>query len=116
MSHYLSDAGMAKVLTVVLALIFLAIAAVFVQPADEKLKGDIKIITSRADIESHLSQHKATIGSDFDGYRNHVYRVLCYALHYLHGDTSKLNVIAVALVYHDIGLWTDKNLAYLEPS
>jgi hypothetical protein len=34
---------------------------------------------------------------------------------YILDDESKLPIIAAALVYHDIGLWTDNILSYLEP-
>ncbi|KAG1656699.1 hypothetical protein FOA52_004760, partial [Chlamydomonas sp. UWO 241] len=47
----------------------------------------------------------------------HVYRVLTYALHFL-GDVNhpKRDAIALALVHHDIGLWADEVLGYIEPS
>jgi len=48
------------------------------------------------------------IGSDYAGYRGHVYRVLSYSLHYLGSniDPTSRNLLELALVYHDIGLWT----------
>ena len=52
------------------------------------------------------------------GYRNHIYRVFTFANHFLEGKlNSKFKkVVEIGLVYHDIALWTDKKLAYLEPS
>ena len=37
-------------------------------------------------------------------------------MHFLDNDPSVERVVETAFVYHDIGLWTDKELAYLEPS
>ena len=76
----------------------------------------ITIISEDPIIESELSRFGPAIGNDLLGYRNHVYRVLTYAMHFLAGDSRWRPVIAFALVYHDIGMWTDGTLAYLEPS
>ncbi|PIB93390.1 hypothetical protein [Caulobacter sp. FWC2] len=42
--------------------------------------------------------------------------MLTYAMHFLGGDARWREVVAFALAYHDVGLWTDGKLAYLEPS
>lgn len=78
-------------------------------------KNEIRIIRHSDVVEEHLGKYKALIGPDYDGYRNHIYRVLTYANHFLWDKSPNLDVIASALVYHDIGLWTAKTLAYLEP-
>lgn len=75
----------------------------------------IRIITNSDVVEQHLNRYKEIIGADFDGYRNHIYRVMTYANHFLNNDQSQADVIGTALVYHDIGLWTAGTLAYLEP-
>jgi hypothetical protein len=36
-------------------------------------------------------------------------------MHFLGGNGAR-SVVETALVYHDLGLWSDKELAYLEPS
>ncbi|MGB5812601.1 MAG: hypothetical protein WBG86_18845 [Polyangiales bacterium] len=77
---------------------------------------DIEIITHSDRVEALLDPYRITIGRDFDGYRGHIYRVLTYAMHFLGGDPSARPVIEAALVYHDLGLWTHHELAYLEPS
>lgn len=83
---------------------------------DPYLLNDIKIITYNENIEKHLLRYKTVLGNDYEGYRGHIYRVLTYAIHFLNGNEDKLSVIGSALVFHDIGLWTDGTLAYLEPS
>ncbi|MEM6254402.1 MAG: hypothetical protein AAF821_15915 [Cyanobacteria bacterium P01_D01_bin.156] len=56
------------------------------------------------------------IGKDFPGYRNHVYRTITYAMHFLGDATAHEQLVETAFVHHDIGLWSDHGLAYLEPS
>lgn len=88
----------------------------YINLEDATLNREIKIVTSNEIIDTFLDRYKAKIGNDLPGYKNHLYRVLTYSLHYLNGDTTFLPQIGIALVYHDIGLWTDSTLAYLEPS
>jgi len=77
---------------------------------------DIVITTHRPWLEEIFAPYVETIGGDYPGYRNHVYRTVTYAMHFLDNDPSVERVVETAFVYHDIGLWTDKELAYLEPS
>jgi hypothetical protein len=83
---------------------------------DPYLLAPIKIIDNHPAVETYLKKYEKVIGTDYPGYRNHIYRVLTYTLHFLDKDETFLHVIGPALVYHDIGLWTDKQLSYLEPS
>lgn len=76
----------------------------------------IRPITHSDHVEQLLGSFRDQIGADFEGYRNHIYRVLSYSLYFLGGDETHRKTIETALVYHDIGLWTDRELAYLEPS
>lgn len=79
-------------------------------------RDDIRIIDHSDRIEALFEPLKATIGVDYQAYRGHVYRVCTYAMHFLDGDEAARPLVETALVYHDIGLWSDQNLAYLEPS
>lgn len=76
----------------------------------------IAVIDHDPIIERELALARDRVGADFPGYRNHVYRVLTYALHFLGGDEQWRAPIAFALAHHDVGLWTQRALAYLEPS
>ncbi len=102
----------------ILQLLFCVGAVVYIQFKESEILGrnDIKIITHSDVVEHHLKKYKHLIGDDFDGYRNHIYRVMTYSMHFLHNNETYMDVIGSALVFHDIGLWTDKTLAYLEPS
>jgi len=77
---------------------------------------DIKIKLERPFVEELLTRYEALIGKDFPGYRNHVYRTITYAMHFLGNAEEHERLVEAAFVYHDIGLWTDHELAYLEPS
>jgi hypothetical protein len=77
---------------------------------------EIMIKTQRPRVESLFSPYRDSIGRDFDGYRNHVNRCITYAMHFLDQEPAYEPMVETAFVYHDIGLWTDKELAYLEPS
>lgn len=70
----------------------------------------------RPRVEELLAPYRIVIGDDFEGYRNHVYRTVTYAMNFLDNDPSYEQLVETAFVYHDIGLWTDHKLAYLEPS
>ena len=77
---------------------------------------DITIKTDRPRVEELFAPYRSVIGRDYDGYRNHVYRTITYAMHFLNNAPEYERLIETAFVYHDIGLWTDHELAYLEPS
>lgn len=76
----------------------------------------IKIINHSERVESLLAPYADSIGEDFSAYRGHIYRTLTYAMHFLDDDVDQLPLLEAIFVFHDIGLWLDKNLAYLEPS
>lgn len=77
---------------------------------------EIEIKLERPHVEELFSRYKSVIGKDFPGYRNHVYRTITYAMHFLDNDPKFERLVETIFVYHDIGLWTDHELAYLEPS
>ncbi len=68
-------------------------------------------------IEDLLLPYKALIGSDYVHYKNHVHRVFNYTMELKKAvkdnDDQK---IAIAAVFHDIGMWTAKTFDYLDPS
>jgi hypothetical protein len=63
-----------------------------------------------------LAAHVGVLGSDLTGYRHHVYRVvnLCVAQNAV--DGANLELVAVAAVFHDLGIWTHGTFDYLGPS
>jgi hypothetical protein len=72
------------------------------------------LMTSIPAIDDVLDDYATALRKDFVGYRNHVYRVanLCIAL----AGRSELQKIAVAAVFHDLGIWTNGTFDYIAPS
>jgi HD superfamily phosphodiesterase len=74
------------------------------------------MVTKLLTIDQVLDDHASVLGHDRIAYRNHVYRVvnLCLAVD---GDTPVgLEKLAVAAVFHDLGIWTDHTFDYIAPS
>jgi hypothetical protein len=74
----------------------------------------VPLITSHPTVERVLGEHAEALAGDATGYRNHVYRVLSWALD-LAPDLDRERA-ALALAWHDIGIWTDATWDYLGPS
>jgi hypothetical protein len=65
-------------------------------------------------IDDVLNDHATALGDDFFAYRNHVYRIvnLCAAM----AGQGEVEKIAVAAVFHDLGIWTNSTFDYIAPS
>ncbi len=63
-----------------------------------------------------LDDHAAELGRDFTGYRNHTYRVANLCVLLSPDAPERLEKIAIAAAFHDMGIWTDGTFDYLEPS
>lgn len=70
---------------------------------------------SNRTIEALLEKFRPVIGLDFSKYRNHIYRVFFNCL-LLDSDEANKEKYAIAVVFHDIGIWTDRTIDYLNPS
>ena len=66
-------------------------------------------------IENILDQHRNSLGNDFEKYKNHVHRIFALCLE-LEGSEKNSEKYAIAAVFHDLGIWTDKTFDYLKPS
>lgn len=62
-----------------------------------------------------LLPFKTVINQDYLKYRNHVCRVYLNCL-LLDDNTMNEGKYAVAAVFHDIGIWTNNTIDYLDPS
>jgi len=73
------------------------------------------LLTSVPTADEVLKAYALELGHDFIAYRNHVYRVmnLCAAIA---EDRAEVEKIAVAAVFHDLGIWTNKTFDYIAPS
>jgi hypothetical protein len=74
----------------------------------------VSLLTRIPTIDEVLDGHATALGDDSLAYRNHVYRVvnLCVAML----GRRELEKIAVAAVFHDLGIWTNGTFDYIAPS
>jgi hypothetical protein len=83
---------------------------------------------SRLDtLDELLERHAAALGADLVPYRHHAYRVLnfCAALWTESSrgagasstdEPQQREKMAIAVAFHDLGIWTDRTFDYLPPS
>jgi hypothetical protein len=85
-------------------------------PSDEKFHA----YTEHLVLDTELEKFSGAMGDEMNAYRNHCLRVLSFAVAHLGGvknvSSKSVDVMALALAYHDLGLWSDGALDYLEPS
>ena len=74
------------------------------------------LLTSVPTIDEVLHDHASALGHDFIAYRNHVYRVVNLCSRDRGRRDVDLEKIAVAAVFHDLGIWTNKTFDYIAPS
>jgi hypothetical protein len=67
-------------------------------------------------IEEVLDAHVSEVGRDLVAYRNHVYRVVNLCLAIVGDRRVDSEKIAVAAVFHDLGIWTNHTFDYIPPS
>jgi hypothetical protein len=67
-------------------------------------------------LEEILGNWQAQIGKDYQGYKNHLYRMInfCFALH--NCNEEERNKIIIAACFHDLGIWASSTFDYLPPS
>src|SRR5215831_5851032 len=74
------------------------------------------LVTNLPTIERVLDDHASVVGPDHVGYRNHVYRVVNLCLAIVGDHPVELEKLAVAAVFHDLGIWTNHTFDYIAPS
>lgn len=72
-------------------------------------------------LDDELFLLSSLLGKDLGPYRNHCLRVLTFTKYFLPESTEEdlpdaMDLAATAIAYLRIGLWTDKNLNYVESS
>lgn len=72
------------------------------------------LLTRIPTVDDVLRDHATALADDFLAYRNHVYRVvnLCVAM----AGPNEIEKIAVAAVFHDLAIWTNRTFDYIAPS
>jgi hypothetical protein len=74
------------------------------------------LLTNHPTVEQVLSDHASVLGRDHVAYRNHVYRVVNLCLAAAGENPVELEKLAVAAVFHDLGIWTNQTFDYIAPS
>ena len=74
------------------------------------------LVTSLPTVDEVLNDHSPELGRDLIAYRNHVYRVVNLCLATAGDSRAHLEKIAVAGVFHDLGIWTHQTFDYIGPS
>lgn len=65
--------------------------------------------------EHLLGSFREELGKEYQSYSNHVCRVFLNCL-LLDNNPANAEKYAIAAVFHDIGIWTNNTLDYLDPS
>lgn len=74
------------------------------------------IVVDEPAIDAILGEWRSAIGPALDGYRGHVYRVFNVCLQLRRCSDEERRKLAIALAFHDIGLWSAQTVDYLPPS
>jgi len=74
------------------------------------------VITDHVEIEALLEPWRSALGRDYRAYRGHVYRVFNFSRVLCGMEPETDSKLAVAAVFHDIGIWSDSTMDYLGPS
>jgi HD superfamily phosphodiesterase len=74
------------------------------------------LVTSLPTVEEVLDDHASELGRNLIAYRNHVCRVVNLCLAIIGESRIELEKIAVAGVFHDLGIWTNNTFDYIAPS
>jgi len=72
------------------------------------------MVTENKTIDKLLENYKNVLKTDFEVYRNHVYRIYNYAI-LLDKEINNYEKYVIASVFHDLGIWTH-SFDYLKPS
>ncbi|MCG7586465.1 HD domain-containing protein [Photobacterium sp. OFAV2-7] len=67
-------------------------------------------------LDEILEPWKPVIGDDFEGYKNHVTRMLNFCFYLAIPNEVERKKLIIAAAFHDIGIWSDNTVDYLPPS
>lgn len=74
------------------------------------------MITFCETIELLLKPYENTLGKDFQGYKNHLYRVINFCNLQAEMSPEEQGKLEIAAVFHDLALWTSHTADYVTPS
>jgi HD superfamily phosphodiesterase len=74
------------------------------------------LLTNFPIVDEVLDIHASELGPDRTAYHNHVYRVANLSVAIAEDAVFDPKKIAIAAVFHDLGIWTNKTFDYIAPS
>lgn len=74
------------------------------------------IIKKNMILDDALETWQDALGADFTAYKNHCYRVFNFYAALIAKTLINIDKGAIAIAFHDIGIWTHKTFDYLAPS
>ncbi len=76
----------------------------------------MNVVRQSALLDELLAGYKPQLALDYDAYRNHCMRLFNFCMALAGDDKEAEDKIAIAAVFHDLGIWTENTLDYLAPS
>lgn len=76
----------------------------------------MEIITKHPLLDEILDTYQTQLGTQATAYHHHCYRVLNFYTALVGKTADNLNKGAIAIAFHDLGIWTEHTLDYLKPS
>ncbi|MEO0454224.1 MAG: HD domain-containing protein [Verrucomicrobiota bacterium] len=67
-------------------------------------------------VEEIIGHHQEHMGDQFLPYKNHVYRVLNFCFMFGELSSDEADKLAIAVAFHDLGMWPGDHIDYLDPS
>ena len=67
-------------------------------------------------LEEIFIEWQPIIGDEYQGYRNHVYRMVHFCLALKSCNKEEYEKIIIAAAFHDIGIWIEDTVDYIPPS
>lgn len=67
-------------------------------------------------VDEILGNWKTVIGENYEGYKNHVYRMIHFCFAIKDCNIEERQKVIIAACFHDLGLFTENTVDYLPPS
>ncbi|TLU87767.1 MAG: HD domain-containing protein [Chlorobium sp.] len=77
---------------------------------------DRDVIPQSILLDEVLSTYRQQLGLDYDAYRNHCMRVFNFCMAFAGDQADGEDKIAIAALFHDLGIWSDSTFDYIVPS
>jgi hypothetical protein len=76
----------------------------------------MSIIKKNMIVDEVLEAWQSALGDDFIAYKNHCYRVLNFYAALIAKTPMNMDKGAIAIAFHDLGIWSHQTFDYLAPS